>query len=110
MPSDFLSRIVGLDFELLIPVCGSLHYELKDGFFHFTKLDGSYSENKRSEFFLVFNEDSPKMDLDWNIKIMIQMKQFVLFKFTEAFIISLTGKLDDPKVQLHRKKGDIKVL
>jgi hypothetical protein len=103
LPSDWLSRIVGLDFDLMIPVCGTLVYELHDGFFHFTQLSGSYSENKRSEFFLVYNEDSPKMDLDWNLNILIQMKQFVLFKFTEAFIISVTGKLDDPKLQLHRK-------
>lgn len=103
LPSDWLSRIVGLDFDLMIPVCGTLRYELHDGFFHFTELVGSFSENKRSEFFLVFNENSPKMDLDWNLNILIQMKQFVLFKFTEAFIISVTGKLDDPKIQLQRK-------
>lgn len=109
LPSELLSRIVGLDFELLIPVCGTLRYELKNGFFHFTELSGSYSENKRSEFFLVFNEDSPKMDLDWNLKILIQMKQFVLFKLTEAFIISVSGKLDDPKVQLSRKKNVLEV-
>ncbi|HSX13073.1 MAG TPA: hypothetical protein VLE96_01450 [Chlamydiales bacterium] len=110
LPSDILSRIVGLDVELLTPVCGTLKYELHDGFFHFTELSGSYSENKRSEFFLVFNEDSPKMDLDWNLNIFIQTKQFVLFKFTEAFLISVTGKLDAPKFQLQRKKRFLGVL
>ncbi len=110
IPSDLLSRIVGLDLDLLIPVCGTLRYELHDGFFHFTELEGSFSENKRSEFFLVFNKDSPKMDLDWNLSILIQMKQFVLFKFTEAFIISVKGKLDEPKFQLQRKKRFLGVL
>ncbi len=110
LPSDFLSRIVGLDFDLMIPVCGTLFYELHDGFFHLTKLAESYSENKRSEFFLVYNEDSPKMDLDWNLNILIQMKQFVLFKFTEAFIISVTGKLDDPRLQLQRKNRFLRPL
>ena len=110
LPSDLLSRIVGLDLDLLIPVCGTLKYELHDGFFHFTELLSSYSENKRSEFFLVFNEDSPKMDLDWNMNIFIQTKQFVLFKFTEAFIISVSGKLDAPKFQLQRKKRFLGVL
>ena len=104
LPSDFLSRIVGLDFDLLVPVCGTLKYELQDGFFNFTELKGSYSENKRSEFFLSFDEKAPKMDLDWNLNILIEMKQFVLFKFTEAFMISVTGKLDDPKFNLQRKK------
>lgn len=110
LPSDILSRIVGLDIELLTPVCGTLKYELHDGFFHFTELSNSYSENKRSEFFLVFNEDSPKMDLDWNLNIFIQTKQFVLFKFTEAFLISVKGKLDAPKFQLQRKKRFFGVL
>lgn len=110
LPSDLLSRIVGLDLELLVPVCGTLKYELYDGFFHFTELLGSYSENKRSEFFLVYNEDSPKMDLDWNLNILIQTKQFVLFKLTEAFIISVSGKLDDPQFQLQRKKRFFNVL
>jgi hypothetical protein len=110
LPSDILSRIVGLDVELLTPVCGTLKYELQDGFFHFTELTNSYSENKRSEFFLVFDEDSPKMDLDWNLNIFIQTKQFVLFKFTERFLISVTGKLDAPKFQLQRKKHFLGVL
>lgn len=110
LPSDILSRIVGLDVDLLTPVCGTLKYELHDGFFHFTDLFNSYSENKRSEFFLVFDEDSPKMDLDWNLNIFIQTKQFVLFKFTEKFLISVKGKLDAPKFQLQRKKRFLGVL
>ncbi len=110
LPSDILSRIFGLDLELLTPVCGRLKYELHDGFFHFTELLETYSENKRSEFFLIFNDESPKMDLDWNLNIFIQTKQFVLFKFTEAFLISVTGKLDDPKIKLQRKKHFFGVL
>lgn len=110
IPSDFLSRIVGLDLDLMIPVCGTLRYELREGLFHFTELEGSYSENKRSEFFLVYSDNSPTMDLDWNLNILIQMKQFVLFKFTESFIISVNGKLDDPKFHLQRKKRFLGVL
>jgi hypothetical protein len=101
VPSDVLSRIVGLDLDLLIPVCGTLRYELKDGFFRLTELLDSYSENKRSEFFLA---ESPTMDLDGNLKILIKMKQFVLFKFTESFLISIDGKLDDPQFHLQKKK------
>ncbi len=110
VPSDLLSRIVGLDLDLLIPVCGTLHYELRDGAFHFTKLEGAYSENHRSEFFLSFDEISPTLDLDWNLHLLITMKQFVLFKFTESFIISVSGKLDEPKFQLQRKKRFLGVL
>ena len=104
IPSNVLSRIVGIDLDLLIPVCGTLKYELKNGAFHLTDLAGSFSENKRSAFFLVQTEDSPRMDLDGNLTILIQMKHFVLFKFTEAFLISIDGKLDEPEYHLQRKK------
>lgn len=104
IPSNLLSRIVGLDLDLLVPVCGTLRYELKEGKFRLTELANAYSENKRSEFFLVFGEDSPTVDLDWNLNILIKMKQFVLFKFTEAFLISVTGTLGDPEFHLQSKK------
>ena len=105
IPSDVLSRIVGLDLDLLIPVRGTLSYELKDGLFRFTELKGAFSEGERSEFFLVSDGLSPCMDLDGNLKIFVQMKQFVLFKLTEAFLISIDGTLDDPKFHLQKKRG-----
>ena len=104
IPSDVLSRIVGLDLDLLVPVCGTLRYQLKDGLFHLTELTGAYSENKRSEFFLVEEDDSPTMDLDGNLNILIKMKQFVLFKFTESFLLSIGGKLSHPEYHLQKKK------
>ena len=104
IPSDVLSRIVGLDLDLLVPVCGTLKYQLKDGFFRLTQLEDSFSENHRSEFFLVEGEDSPAVDLDGNVKILIKMKQFVLFKFTESFLISIDGKLDNPQFHLQKKR------
>jgi hypothetical protein len=33
------------------------------------------------------------------------MKQFVLFKFTEFFLISIEGTMADPRVRLQKKKG-----
>ncbi len=104
LPSNLLSRIVGLDFDLLVPVRGTLRYELKQGKFHLTELVDAYSENARSEFFLVNTEDCPTVDLDWNLNILIKMKQFVLFKFTEAFLISITGTLGKPEFHLQSKK------
>ena len=110
LPSDVLSRIVGLDLDLLVPVCGTLRYELHDGFFHFTDLVDAFSENKRSEFFLLYDKKSPTMDLDWNLNILIKMKHFVLFTFADPFIISVKGKLDDPKFHLQSKKRFLGVL
>ncbi len=103
LPSDFLGRIVGLDLELLIPVCGTLRYELKDGLFHLLELKDAYSEANRSEFFLV-QQPAPTMDLDGNLHILVNMKQFVLFKFTESFLISINGTLDDAQFHLQKKR------
>jgi len=103
IPSDLLGRIVGLDLELLIPACGILDYELKNGLFHLTNLRDSYSEGNRSEFFLS-PDLSPTMDLDGNLNILVSMKQFVLFKLTESFQILIDGKLDDPQFHLQKKR------
>lgn len=102
IPSDFLGRIAGLDLELLIPACGTLRYELKDRRFHLVELSESYSEAKRSQFFLV-HDPPPSMDLDGNLMILVKMKQFVLFKFTESFLISIDGQLNDPQFHLQKK-------
>jgi hypothetical protein len=103
IPSDLLGRIVGLDLELLIPASGKIQYELRNGFFYLTSLAQSYSEAKRSEFFLV-TDPAPKMDLDGNLYILVSMKQFVLFKLTESFQILVDGNLGDPQFHLQKKR------
>jgi hypothetical protein len=104
LPADVLGRIIGLDLELLIPVCGTLHYVLENGAFRIRKLEDAYSEGKRSQFFLVHTEDSPLLDLDGNLQIHVTMKQYVLFKLTESFVISIDGKLNNPQYHLQKKK------
>ncbi len=102
-PANVLSRIVGLDFELLIPVTGSLNFEIKDGYFNLLELKDAYSEGKRSKFFLEM-DPPPRMDLDGNLQIYIKMKQFVLLKITESFLISIDGVLDDPQFRLKKRR------
>jgi hypothetical protein len=103
LPANVLSRIVGLDLELLIPVCGDLTFHLADGHFTLDELKNAFSEGKRSEFFLEMNPP-PFMDLDGNLEIFIKMKQFVLLKFTESFLISIEGQLQDPKYHLQKRR------
>lgn len=102
-PANLLSRIAGLDLELLIPVTGDLKFDLKDGYFNLLELSNAFSEGKRSQFFLEM-DPQPTMDLDGNLNIFINMKQFVLLKFTESFLISIDGVLDDPDFHLKKKK------
>ena len=105
LPANVLGRIVGLDLDLLIPVKGELIFDLHDGYFNLNELKGAYSEGRRSEFFLVQTESNwPRVDLDGNLEILVKMKQFVLFSLTEAFMISIDGKLNDPHFSLQKKK------
>jgi hypothetical protein len=103
-PKNIFGRLVGLDLGLLVPVTGQFSFELKDGFFHLRDLKDAYSEGKRSQFFLVENENSPRIGLNGQIQILIRMKQFVLFKFTDAFMISIEGSLPNPQFRLQKKR------
>jgi len=105
IPAELLGRLVGLDQELLIPVKGKLEFHLQKGKIFFSNLIDTYSENNRSQFFLMNDEFEPFMDFQGNMKIHIKMKQFVLFKLTENFILSIGGNIQNPDIKLHRKKG-----
>ena len=95
IPIDIISRL-GLDSGLLVPVQGELDFVLKNGRLVFTKLKNSYSESKRSYFYL-WNKSESYIDFSGNMHIDIRMKQYVLFKITELFILSLQGTLEKPK-------------
>ncbi|MCC6128266.1 MAG: hypothetical protein IT584_03595, partial [Chlamydiae bacterium] len=104
VPSDVLGRIIGLDMELLIPVRGALRYDLKEGLFEISSLEEAYSEGDRSQFFLASSNAPATLDLDGNLHIQVKMKQYVLFKLTEAFTIFIHGKLKNPQYHLQKKK------
>jgi hypothetical protein len=104
-PTDVLSRIVGLDLQLLTPVKGVIDFDVKDSRFYLSEMKDSFSENERSKFFLSDKGQKPYVDFDGNLYINIAMKQFVLFKFTESFIISIRGDLETPKCNLKKKRG-----
>lgn len=103
LPVNVLSRIVGLDLELLVPVTGDLTFDIKDGYFNLLELSNAYSEGERSQFFLI-TDPPPRMDLDGNLQIFIKMKQFVLLKITESLLISVDGILDDPQFHLKKRR------
>jgi hypothetical protein len=105
LPADLFGRIIGLDLELLIPVQGHLTFSLGSGRVHLLELDESYSEGRRSKFALVHSGDSPSMDLDGTLHILVDMQQYVLFKITEAFLIQIDGTLDRPHYSLTKKRS-----
>lgn len=103
LPSDFLGRIIGLDKELLVPVTGKFKFELKEGRFWLFDLEDAYSEGRRSKFFLVKEGLSPTVDLDGNLHIFVTMKQYVLFKITENFLLTIDGPIESPFFHLQKK-------
>lgn len=98
IPIEIISRL-GLDIGLLVPIQGEMDYVLKDGKVVFTKLKNSFSDNKRSYFFL-WNKTESFVDLEGNMHIDIRMKQYVLFKITELFVLSVNGTLENPRFSL----------
>jgi hypothetical protein len=98
IPIEIISRL-GLDIGLLVPVQGELDFSIRNGKVVFTKLKNSFSESKRSYFYL-WNKTESFIDFDGNMHIDIRMKQYVLFKITELFILSIQGSLDKPKCYL----------
>lgn len=98
LPLEFISSL-GLDRSLLVPVQGTMECDLKGLSLVFSSLKDSYSQGRRSIFFLSQKEPS-YIDLKGNIFMNIKMKQNVLFKFTELFVLSIRGTLDDPVFSL----------
>jgi hypothetical protein len=103
-PSNFLGSIFGADLELHTPVQGKIEYKIKDGKIYLTNLEDAYSEGKRSQFFLFYKDMQPYIAFNGDINIDIRMQQYVVFKFTENFIISLRGTVFNPKSSLVKKR------
>ena len=103
LPADFFGRIIGLDMEVMVPVKGKFSFELKEGRIWLSDLEDAYSEGKRSKFFLVNEGLSPSIDLDGNLHIFVTMKQYVLFKITENFLLTIDGSIDSPSFHLQKK-------
>ena len=98
IPIEFISRL-GLDIGLLIPVRGEIDIEIKEKKIWLKELKNSYSDGKRSHFY--FPSGKPcYVDFDGNMHIDVKMKQFVLFKITQPFTLSLRGTLENPSFSL----------
>ncbi len=98
LPLEILSRL-GLDMALLVPIQGEMDINIKDSKLVFSRLKNSFSEGKRSNFYF-HNRSESYVDFHGNIHMDIRMKQFVLFKITQPFTLSIRGTLSQPKVAL----------
>lgn len=106
IPAHIISRI-GLDMNMLVPEQGSITYEIKEGKIVLNKFIDVYSHDKHCRFYLAKTSTPSYIDFQGNLDIKIKMKQYVLLKFTEPFIISIHGNFKKPNYQFQKKKSKI---
>ncbi len=99
VPIEMLKNL-GLDPGILTPVHGEIDFVLKGGKCILTDLKNTYSEGKRSEFYLAADQQNSFLDLDGNLQVDLKMKQNVLLKITEFFTLSVRGSLEKPSYSL----------
>ena len=99
IPIEIIGRI-GFDLGIFIPVVGKLEFEMHQGKIVLKELKNTFSEGKRSRFYLSGYKDS-YIGLDGQLAIDIKMKQYVLLKFTEPFTLSIRGTVFKPRYSLH---------
>lgn len=98
IPFEMLKDL-GLDTGILTPISGDADFSIRKGRCVFNELKNSYSEGRRSEFFL--SGDTPAyIDFEGNWHVDLKMKQHVLLKWSESLLVSIRGKIDKPKYSL----------
>lgn len=108
IPGHLLSKI-GLDLTMLNPVEGKILYEIKNEKIELTKFVDVYSHDRNCHFQLAKSPLGSYIDFNGNLNIKIKMKQYVLLKLTEPFIISIEGDMMNPKYSFRRKKLKVDV-
>ncbi len=92
---DFLKDL-GLEPSLLVPLQGELEGQLESGRLYFTSLKGSYSEGRRTQFFLAEKGEGSYIDFAGNIHIDLSIKQAVVLKLAESLTLGIRGSLEKP--------------
>ena len=95
LPTEITARI-GLDLTTLIPVRGTIEYEIREGKVNFKEFKEMYSDGKRSRFYLAAGTEA-FIDFKGNLNMKVKMKQYsLLMKLAELLTISVKGTLLHP--------------
>ncbi|MBS0648611.1 MAG: hypothetical protein JSS10_05220 [Verrucomicrobia bacterium] len=97
IPSAILKDL-GLDFGIFTPVRGEVDIRLQDGKLFLTRLQNTFSEDQRSEFYLAPGPSF--IDLDGNLSLNLRMQQNVVLKLVEPFMIAVRGTWEKPQYSL----------
>lgn len=99
IPLEITARI-GLDLTALIPVRGTVLYDISEGRIHLRTFNDMYSDAKRSSFYLAENLPS-YIGLDGSLNLCVKMKQYnLLMKLAELFTVTVKGSIHAPEYQL----------
>jgi hypothetical protein len=97
IPMAFLKDL-GLDPDLFTPTIGEVSVQLKNGKLYFTGLQNTYSDGKRSEFYLA--GEPSFIDLDGGLHLNLRMQQHAVLKLVEPFMIAVRGTWEKPQYSL----------
>ncbi|MBS0615729.1 MAG: hypothetical protein JSR58_04160 [Verrucomicrobia bacterium] len=95
-----MMKDLGLDFDLFRPESGDVKCLFREGRIYLTELENSYSEGRRSEFFLAPDLEPSYIDWQGNLHLNLRMKQDVALKLGEPFAITVRGTADKPSYGL----------
>ena len=101
-PLDILKDL-GLDPGAFTPVSGEVACQFKEGKLYLTEIKNTFSEGKRSQFSLATQRADSFIDLQGNLSIYLEMKQHVLLKIAEPFILAISGSLEKPRYEIIKK-------
>lgn len=93
-----LLKDFGLDLDIFSPVMGEVEMQLRDGKLFFTDLQNTFSEGKRSEFYLAV--EPSYIDLKGGLFLNLRMQQNVVLKLVEPFMVAVRGTWEKPKYSL----------
>ncbi|HSW86882.1 MAG TPA: hypothetical protein VLG49_05215 [Rhabdochlamydiaceae bacterium] len=96
LPIEMIKNI-GLDPGLFTPVYGEIDTILENGKFYLTQMRNTYSEGKRSYFYLASDHVPCFVDLNGKVSVDIKMKQDVMLNVTEPFVLTIRGTMEKPK-------------
>lgn len=98
-----LIKDLGLDPGLLTPVSGEADFTISQGRCFFTSLKNVCSEGGRSQFELADPSRDSYLALDGSWHVDLQLKQNVVWKMAEDFVLSIRGSIEKPKYSFKRK-------
>lgn len=105
LPADLFKRL-GSEVPSLIPVTGSIHYEISDEKIFVTKLKDVYTDKKLVKFYKPKSSVS-YVGFDGTLHLKVGLQPYnLLLKLKDLVTVSIDGTIDSPKYAIQRDQED----